>query len=247
VSLWSLLLACALAHEPRQVHGAERDPPPGWVDLRERIPGLQVDARYHTADNFTGAPLPGYGAPGAWLLSAPAAALAAVQRDLAAEGYGLRVYDAYRPLRGTLAMVAWAERTQQVHLLDDGYIARRSGHNRGNTIDLTLVHLANGEPVDMGTPWDTLTAASHTRNATGPALEHRLRLVAAMQRHGWRNYSKEWWHFSYEMEGELPHRDVPYACFEQDEGQWKPPDGWKLTGWVAPTQWPDTEACAPRP
>jgi D-alanyl-D-alanine dipeptidase len=243
--LLALLIGLAAAHDPSVVHGAERPPPSGWVDLRQAVPGLRVEARYHVADNFTGAPLPGYGAPGAWLLDIPAKALARVQADLAAEGLGLLVYDAYRPLRGTLAMVAWAHRTDQVHLLDDGYIARRSGHNRGNTIDLTLVDLTTGQPLDMGTPWDTLTEASHTRNATGPALENRNRLVTAMRRHGWTNYSKEWWHFSYALEGELAHRDVPYGCFEPAEGAWTEPAGWREPGWTAPVAWPSSGACTP--
>ena len=232
------------AREPRPA--AEPEPPPldparlrnrppdGWVDLTAVIPSLALDIRYHTVDNFTGAPLPGYAVPGAWLQQAPAEALAAVQADLAPTGLGLLVYDAYRPLRGTLGMVAWAKRTDQVHLLDDGYIARRSGHNKGNTVDLTLVDLATGRAIDMGTPWDTLDERSHTRNATGPALDNRMKLVAAMRAHGWRNYSKEWWHFTFAMEGDLRHRDVPYACFEAEEGAWQAPAGWADSSHVMP-------------
>lgn len=214
-----------------------RAPPEGWVALDALIDGLQLDIRYHTANNFTQAPLPGYGVPGAWLREQPAEALARVQADLAADGLGLLVYDAYRPLRGTLAMVAWAHRTDQVHLLDNGYIARRSGHNKGNTIDLTLADLQTGTAVDMGTPWDTLTEQSHTRNATGAALDNRLKLKAAMSAHGWRNYSKEWWHYSYDM-GDTPlkHRDVPYACFEADEGAWQEPTGWREPGHAMPME-----------
>ncbi|MBX2799160.1 MAG: hypothetical protein KTR31_15915 [Myxococcales bacterium] len=208
-------------------------PPEGWVDLTEHIPSVRVDIRYHTPNNFTGAPLPGYGHPGAWLQRAPADALKAVQTDLEAKGYSLLVYDAYRPLRGTLGMVAWAERTDQEHLLN-GYIARRSGHNKGNTIDLSVVEMSTGDELDMGTPWDTLDERSHTRNATGEALENRLMLRAAMHAHGWRNYSKEWWHYSFAMKGDLRHRDVPYACFEPAEGTWTAPDGWNQPGFQMP-------------
>lgn len=211
-------------------------PPEGWVDLTEHIPSLRVDIRYHTPDNFTEAPLPGYGVPGAWLQQAPADALQEVQAELEKQGLGLLVYDAYRPLRGTLGMVAWAERTDQEHLLN-GYIARRSGHNKGNTIDLSVVNLSTGEELDMGTPWDTLNERSHTRNATGEALENRLLLRAAMHAQGWRNYSKEWWHYSFAMEGDLRHRDVPYACFEPAEGSWKAPEGWNQPGYTMPQTW----------
>lgn len=211
-------------------------PPDGFVDLRGHVPGIRTEVRYHTANNFTEAPLPGYGAPGAWLLKEPADALAKVQADLAKEGLGLLVYDAYRPRRGTLGMVAWAERTDQVFLLDNGYIARLSGHNRGNTIDLTLADLRTGEPLDMGTPWDTLSEASHTKNAEGEALDNRLKLKTAMEAHGFGYYYKEWWHFSYKMDPRPTHRDVPYGCFEPDEGAWSGPSGWNEPGFEMPKE-----------
>lgn len=196
-------------------------PPPGWADLREVATGIRFDIRYATADNFTGAPLPGYGHPGAWLREAPAADLAAVHADLAPQGYGLLVYDAYRPLRATLAMVAWAERTGNEHLLDQGYVARRSNHNRGTTVDLTLVRLDTGEPVDMGVPWDTLDARAHTANAQGEVARVRRILVDAMRRRGFVNYSKEWWHFTWHPEESWAPSDVPYATAEGD-GSAKP-------------------------
>lgn len=213
-------------------------PPEGWVDLSVHIPNIALDIRYHTANNFTEAPLPGYGVPGAWLRQVPGDALARVQEALAKKGYGLKVFDAYRPLRGTLGMVAWAKRTNQVHLLDDGYVSRRSGHNRGNTIDLTVIDRATGQELDMGTPWDTLSEASHTMNATGKALENRLLLKTTMREHGFVNYWKEWWHFVFVEDGEkeLPHRDVPYGCFEAPEGSFTPPQGWDQPGFVMPAE-----------
>lgn len=206
-------------------------PPEGFVDLREAVPGARFDIRYHTPHNFTGTALPGYGAPGAWLRAEPARSLAAVQADLVGQGFGLLVFDAYRPLRGTLAMVAWAERSGNTHLLDQGYVARRSNHNRGTTIDLTLVRLATGEEVDMGTPWDTLDARAHTANAQGEVALHRRTLVEAMRRQGFVNYSKEWWHFTWRPEESPPPRDVPYGCREPAEGGWKAPSGWSTPGW----------------
>lgn len=204
---------------------ASRPPPDGFSDLRAVLPDACFAIGYHTAENFTGAPLPGYAAPGAWLLADPATALVAVQAALAPQGLSVVVYDAYRPLRGTLAMVAWAERTDQVHLLDDGYIARRSGHNHGHTIDLGLARAGTCEPLDMGTPWDTLDERSHTLRAEGEALENRLLLKGAMEAHGFKNYSKEWWHYSMKLQGTRG-RDVPYGADEPDEGAWEPPVGW---------------------
>ncbi len=189
------------------------DPPAGWVVLTDAVPNLAADVRYAGVDNFTGAQLPGYCPPGTlWLLDGAATALANVQADLATQGRGLLVYDAYRPVRGTEAMVDWAKRTEQVHLLDDGYIARRSNHNRGATVDLTVIDLKTGEPLDMGTPFDTFSDKSHTLNAEGLALENRLMLRAAMSKHGFDNYSKEWWHFTWKPAGDqLPYVDRPYC------------------------------------
>ena len=180
-------------------------PPDGFVDLRA-IPGLEFDIRYASADNFTGAPLPGYALPGAWLRAPAVAALVRAQALLAAQGYGLRVFDAYRPERASRAMVAWTVATHQQHLVADGYIAARSLHNRGVAIDLTLTH--NGVAVDMGTEFDVFDASSHTRNAAGPALENRLRLAAAMTAAGFTAYPTEWWHF--QLPGEFAPIDVPY-------------------------------------
>lgn len=202
-----------------------RPPPDGWSDLRKVLPDAQFYVGYHRDDNFTGAQLPGYAAPGAWMLDVPAQALAAVAEDLRAHQMVLVIFDAYRPFRGTQAMVAWAERTGQAHLLDDGYIARRSGHNHGHTVDLGLAYAVDGREVDMGTAWDTLDERSHTRNAEGAVLENRTLLKETMQRHGFQAYWKEWWHFSFAMEGTRG-RDVPYGAQEPDEGAFVPPPDW---------------------
>jgi D-alanyl-D-alanine dipeptidase len=210
-----------------------RSPPAGLTDLRVAMPGACFAVGYATPSNFTGAVLPGYAAPGAWLLDTPAAAVATVHAGLEERGLAVIVYDAYRPYRATQAMVAWATRTDQVHLLDDGYIARRSRHNHGTTIDLGIADPATCQPVDMGTPWDTLDERSHTRNATGEVLERRLLLKSLMQSAGFEPYSKEWWHFEYPLTG-TPARDVPYGASEADEGAWSPPAGWDRPGWVSP-------------
>jgi len=167
------------------------------VDVQSLDPSIRVDLRYRDSGNFTGAPLPGYDANRALLHREAAAALARVQASLREEGLSLLVYDAYRPVRATLAMVEWAERTGQSALITDGYIADRSRHNLGVAIDCTLVDLATGQPLDMGTPYDTFNEAAHTANATGVFAERRLRFVTAMAREGFVNYDREWWHYSY--------------------------------------------------
>jgi zinc D-Ala-D-Ala dipeptidase len=185
--------------------------PGALVEVRAVDPTLRVDVRYATDDNFTGARLPGYEAPLAMLRPSAAEALARVQRRLAGEGLGLKVYDGYRPMRATRAMVAWAERTGNGWVLTQGYVARRSGHNRGNTVDLTLVRLEDGAELDMGTPFDTFSPAAHTANASGEVRRNRQTLVRAMAAEGFVNYRKEWWHFS--REGPYGALDVPLGCF----------------------------------
>jgi D-alanyl-D-alanine dipeptidase len=173
------------------------------VDVRSVDSTIRVDARYAGANNFTGAPLPGYDAPRALLRREVAAALGRVQARLRSGGLGLLILDGYRPVRATLAMVDWAERTGREDLLD-GYIARRSRHNQGVAVDLTLVDPASGTQLDMGTPFDTFSEAAHTANATGRPLRYRQILVRVMESEGFINYEKEWWHFSYPVPNALP-------------------------------------------
>jgi D-alanyl-D-alanine dipeptidase len=180
------------------------------VDVRSLDSTIQVEMRYHTVDNFTGAPLPGYEANRAFLRLKAAEALARVQARLRQRELGLRIYDAYRPFRATTAMVEWAERTGKTHLLDDGYIARRSRHNMGVAVDLTLVYLPTGAVLEMGTPYDTFSEAAHTANAEGEIRRNRQTLVEAMAAEGFENYDMEWWHFSYTVENPVPF-DRPVA------------------------------------
>ncbi len=174
------------------------------VDVRSVDSTIQIDLRYATPNNFTGAPLAGYEAPRALLRREVAAALGRVQARLRTGGLGLRIFDAYRPVRATLAMVAWAERTGHGMLLDSGYIARRSRHNLGVAVDLTLVDLVTGTEVPMGTAFDSFTAAAHTANATSRVQRYRQILVRSMESEGFTNYDQEWWHFSYPLEGAVP-------------------------------------------
>ena len=109
-----------------------------------------------------------------------------------------------RSVRATLAMVDWAERSGQSVLLDSGYIARRSRHNLGVAVDLTLVDLVTGTEVPMGTPFDSFTPAAHTANATGRVQRYRQILVRAMESERFTNYDQEWWHFSYPLGDAVP-------------------------------------------
>ncbi len=186
------------------------DPPAGLVDLRQEIPDVRLSIGYASADNFTGAPLPGYEIAAAWLHPRPAAALVALDRELAPLGLGLLVFDAYRPRRASAAMVAWARRTGREDLLRDGFIAARSLHNRGLAIDLSLCDRKTGRLIDMGGAWDSFGPEAAADAARGPAGVHRRDLRARMIAHGFRPHDGEWWHFSW-TERDAAELDVPYA------------------------------------
>ncbi len=172
------------------------------VDVRSIDSTIQIDLRYATSNNFTGGPLPGYEAKRALLRREAAAALGRVQARLRSEGLGLRVFDAYRPVRASRAMVEWAERTGKRALLESGYIAERSLHNLGGAVDLTMVDLATGTEVSLGTTFDNLTATGdQTTDTSREALRSRQTLVEAMKSEGFNPHGSAWWHFNYPLEG----------------------------------------------
>ncbi len=179
--------------------------PQGFVRLADVVPGIVEDIRYATPENFTGRPVPGYRAPRCWLRREVADALAAVQKDAAAAGLTLVVYDCYRPQRATKAFVAWAQDPEdqvekesyyphidKARLFDLGYIAKDSAHSTGTAVDIGLV----GK--DFGTPFDLFDESSATKHPgiDAKARRNRETLLAMMQRHGFTNLPQEWWHFS---------------------------------------------------
>ncbi len=169
------------------------------ADVRAIDPRIVVDLRYATSNNFTGAPIAGYEGNHAYLRRPAAEALARVERDLAAAGLGLKIFDAYRPARATDAMVEWTKRVHREDLLRDGYIASKSRHNLGVAVDLTLIHSRDSSELEMGTAFDTFSAAAHTANATGAAALNRQLLKSAIEKEGFTNYDQEWWHFIFSV------------------------------------------------
>ena len=194
---------------------APNPPPAGFVDLSTK-PAFELRIGYATETNFTGAPLPGYGWPGAWLAEAPAAALERVAATLAEQQLRLVIFDAYRPRRASREMGAWAERIGRTELLGV-YISRTSGHNDGGSVDVGLADLATGEILDMGAPWDTFDATAHTHTATGEAATRRALLASGMVAAGWSPYWREWWHFRFDAHTGPP-LDVPYGACEAGAG-----------------------------
>jgi D-alanyl-D-alanine dipeptidase len=182
----------------------------GLVDIHRFGPGIQVQLVYRTADNLTGRRLPGYCREWALMLEPAARDLGRVQRHLRRRGLGLLVLDAYRPARASRALVRWAERSGRGDLVGT-YIARRSRHNTGSAVDLTLVRARDGRRLRMGSGYDELGPRAHTRNAKGRALRNRLVLERAMERFGFTGYWREWWHFEHREMG-ARHLDLTLGC-----------------------------------
>jgi D-alanyl-D-alanine dipeptidase len=193
------------------------DVPPGFVEIRNAIPGVVVELRYYSNDNFVGETIDGYQTDHCYITAEAAQALARVQHELAQVGLGLKVFDAYRPQRAVDHFVAWAEdlddtRMKASHYPDvekrnlfrDGYIAAKSGHSRGSTVDLTIVALSSGAPgeLDMGTPWDYFGPESGPASlaVTPQQRANRMLLQTLMMKHGFRPLAEEWWHFTLQDE-----------------------------------------------
>ncbi len=172
---------------------------------------IRTEVRYFTADNFVGAPVDGYQAPTIYMTSSAHQALLAVAEDLSTFGIGLKVFDAYRPQQAVDHFVRWAEdlsdtrmkaryypRVDKANLFRDGYIAARSGHSRGSTVDLTLVDLVSGDELDMGTRWDffDLTSWGSSDEVNAEQRANRALLRSVMTKHGFNPLQEEWWHFT---------------------------------------------------
>jgi D-alanyl-D-alanine dipeptidase len=181
----------------------------GLVDVHRYAPGIALDITYAGTDNITGRRLPGYCREWALMLDPAARDLGRVQRYLRRRNRGLLILDAYRPARATRALVQWAERTGRGHLVGT-YIARRSRHNLGSAVDLTLVRLSDGKRLRMGR-YDALGPGAHTFDAGGAVLRNRLALKNAMERFGFTNYWREWWHYEHRLTG-TTYLDLPLGC-----------------------------------
>lgn len=183
--------------------------------IDDHVPGVTWDAKYATADNFTGAPVDGYLAARVAGTRALCTALEAAQEKARALGFGLHLWDAYRPQRAVDRFLAWTalpedgltkarhypniDRSAMVEL---GYIAANSGHSRGGTVDLTLAHLDTGALAEMGGGYDLMDPVSHHGAAGVPAVAaaNRRLLRTLMEDCGFRAYPWEWWHYTLEDE-----------------------------------------------
>lgn len=182
-----------------------------FVVLADFIPQIVQEIRYHSSFNFIGDRIDGYEEPCALLTREAARALQAVSNEMIVQGYRLKIFDAYRPVRAVKHFMLWALEDQDVRmkpffypdipkqeLFDRGYIARRSSHSRGSTVDLTLLDMQTGKEVDMGSPFDLFSEKSHPdyRGITDEQYLNRMNLRNVMVRNGFTTLDCEWWHFT---------------------------------------------------
>ncbi len=186
-----------------------------FVFVDEHVSGIHWDARYATWNNFTGKPVDGYVANRIVGTRALCTALARAREEAAALGFGLLLWDGYRPQRAVDSFLRWSRqpedgRTKLRHypnieradMIENGYVAARSGHSRGSTVDLTLFHLSSGELAPMGGDHDLMDAISH-HGAEGVAqldARNRHQLRSIMETSGFSPYECEWWHYTLEDE-----------------------------------------------
>lgn len=180
---------------------------PELVELTALEPGIRLDVRYARSDNFLGQPV--YREARAFLQRPAAEALVRVHHKLAAKGYGLMVFDGYRPWAVTKAF--W-DATPEDKKLFVANPARGSRHNRGCSVDLTLYRLEDGRAVDMGSGYDEMSPRSYVtwEGGTREQLDGRELLRGAMEREGFFVYAWEWWHYDFADWRAYPVLNLPF-------------------------------------
>ena len=203
----------------------------GFVSVSEAVPDVILEIRYYSTYNFVGDRISGYKEPIALLTKEAASALKEASDELLRQGYQLKIYDAYRPQSAVKHFKAWALDLEDTRmkaffypeldksaLFTQGYIASKSGHSRGSTVDVTLVDRASGKDVDMGSPFDyfgEISRPGYTADLTEEQVRNRSILRAAMLAHGFKGIGTEWWHFTLEDE---PYPDT-YFDFPVERGK----------------------------
>ena len=226
----SLLMACGVLTGCKSVQNAAQVKDKTmdssqFVNITDVVPDAILEIRYFSTYNFVGARIDGYEEPVALLTRQAADSLRAASDDLKRLGYCIKIYDAYRPQRGVDHFMRWAldqadtvtkayfyPRLTKKEVFDGEYVATKSGHSRGSTVDLTIVDMKTGKEVDMGGTFDWFGIESHPDfgggnpetleftptdpNFTSEQFYNRMVLRAAMLRHGFKPLDNEWWHFT---------------------------------------------------
>lgn len=191
------------------------EPYPGFVLIRDYVPDVIEEIRYFTTNNFMGEKADGYQANVAISSKQAAIQLKEVADELRPMGYVIKIFDAYRPQSAVDHFVRWSKTSDQRNKADyypnlaksslfPTYIARKSGHSKGSTFDMTICYKDTGIEVDMGSHFDYFGQASHTMFlgkysggvVTKEHQKNRLLLRRVMEKHGFSPYDNEWWHFT---------------------------------------------------
>ena len=182
-----------------------------FVLLADYVPGVVQEIRYYSTYNFVGDRIDGYEEPCAIITKDAARALKAVSSEMNVMGYRLKIFDAYRPAKAVKHFVFWGiedmdlrmkpffyPELEKQELFVKGYIASRSSHSRGSTVDLTLLDMGTGREVDMGSPFDLFSEVSHPdyMGVTEEQYQNRMLLQSVMVRNGFVPIDCEWWHFT---------------------------------------------------
>ena len=185
--------------------------PSGFVVLADYVPHIVQEIRYYSTYNFIGERIDGYEEPCALLTKEAARALKSVSNEMIVHSYRLKIFDAYRPACAVKHFVLWGIEDQDIRmkpyfypdlqkqeLFEQGYIAKKSSHSRGSTVDLTLLDMSTGKELDMGSPFDLFSVVSHPdyKGITEQQYENRMMLQRAMVRNGFEPIDCEWWHFT---------------------------------------------------
>ena len=185
--------------------------PDDFVYLLDLEPSIKIELRYFSNNNFIGQPIDGYHRSTIIVSKPTALALQKVQNDLEKKGLGLKIFDAYRPQQAVNHFVRWAKVLNDTlmkqsyypdvpksELFKRGYIASKSGHSRGSTVDLTLIDLDTGNELNMGSPYDFFGVQSHPfyKKITDKQRKNRMLLRRVMLKNGFKPYENEWWHFT---------------------------------------------------
>lgn len=185
--------------------------PNGFVYVDEYIPNIAQDLKYYGVHNFIGKKINGYVDDKVILTKAATLALQKVQSELKKEGLAIKIYDAYRPQSAVNHFKKWASDIKDTlmrqefyptidkrNLFKLGFIASKSGHSRGSTVDLTLIDISTSKELDMGSPFDYFgeQSAHYYSKLTSSQKKNRLKLKTIMEKHGFKPYNKEWWHYT---------------------------------------------------
>lgn len=208
-TIFLVMVISVLIHQ--KTYSQEVMKPDFFVNIKDEVPSIELEIRYCSKNNFIGEVIDGYKNPKAYLTKKALVKLEEAQKEFLKQGYKIKIFDAYRPQRAVDHFVRWAKvesdtlmkgkyypNVAKKDLFKLDYIARKSGHSRGSTLDVTLVSLKTGKELDMGSSYDFFGKISwpFADSISSKQKENRMLLRKVMLYHGFKPYKCEWWHFT---------------------------------------------------